>query len=72
MAPANLVGTTTGGDKHWPCRKGTRTTSTGRAQISDALDAGVYEFKILSQGSVCKVLLEDPPDPRTGWSIHAK
>jgi len=34
--------------------------------VSDNLDAGTYEFKVLSQGAVCKVLLEGPADPHTG------
>jgi hypothetical protein len=40
--------------EHWP------------GPISDALDDGNYDFKVVSQDTVCKVRLDGPADPRTG------
>jgi len=55
-----------GGDKIWPLPEGKNDGKHWPGPISDALDDGDYAFTILSQGVVCKVRLDGPPDPRTG------
>jgi hypothetical protein len=55
-----------GGDKIWPMPEGTQDEQHWAGPVSDALDAGDYSFKILSQDSTCTVRLEGPPDPKTG------
>lgn len=55
-----------GGDKLWPLPEGEGDEQHWPGPISDALDAGNYSFKVLSQGAVCTVRLEGPPDPQTG------
>jgi hypothetical protein len=55
-----------GGDKIWPMPEGTGDDHHWAGPISDALDDGDYAFRILSQGSVCSITLEGPPEPKTG------
>jgi len=55
-----------GGDKIWPLPEGEQDERHWPGPVSDALDAGNYEFKVLAQGAVCRVRLEGPADPRTG------
>jgi hypothetical protein len=55
-----------GGDKIWPLPEGTEDEHHWPGPISDALDDGNYDFKVLSQGAECKVRLDGPPDARTG------
>jgi hypothetical protein len=55
-----------GGDKIWPLPEGSQDAEHWPGPISDALDDGNYDFKVLSQDAVCKVRLDGPADPRTG------
>lgn len=55
-----------GGDKIWPLPEGTQDPQHWPGPISDVLDDGTYDFKVLSQDPVCMVRLEGPADPRTG------
>jgi hypothetical protein len=55
-----------GGDKIWPLPEGSQDARHWPGPISDALDDGNYDFKVLSQDAVCTVRLEGPADPRTG------
>lgn len=55
-----------GGDKIWPLPEGSEDAQHWPGPISDALDDGDYDFKVLSQHAVCTVRLEGPADPRTG------
>jgi hypothetical protein len=55
-----------GGDKIWPLPEGRNDDKHWPGPIADALDDGAYAFTILTQGVVCKVRLDGPPDPRTG------
>jgi hypothetical protein len=55
-----------GGDKIWPLPEGSQDAQHWPGPISDVLDDGIYDFKVLSQGAVCTVRLEGPADPRTG------
>lgn len=55
-----------GGDKIWPMPEGSQDEHHWPGPISDPLDDGNYEFKVLSEGPLCKVRLEGPPDPKTG------
>lgn len=55
-----------GGDKVWPLPEGTQDEQHWPGPLSDALDDGIYEFKVLSQSPTCAVRLEGPPDPTTG------
>jgi hypothetical protein len=55
-----------GGDKIWPLPEGEQDEQHWPGPVSDALDAGNYEFKVLAQGAVCTVRLDGPADPRTG------
>ena len=55
-----------GGDKLWPLPEGEGDEQHWPGPISDALDAGNYSFKVLSQGAICTVRLEGPADPQTG------
>jgi len=55
-----------GGDKIWPLPEGEQDEQHWPGPVSDALDAGNYEFKVLAQGAVCTIRLEGPADPRTG------
>ena len=55
-----------GGDKIWPLPEGHQDEQHWPGPLADALDDGDYAFSIVSQGSVCKVRLDGPADPRTG------
>jgi hypothetical protein len=55
-----------GGDKVWPLPEGSQDAQHWPGPISDVLDDGDYDFKVISQDAVCAVRLEGPPDPRTG------
>lgn len=55
-----------GGDKIWPLPEGTEDAQHWPGPISDALDDGDNDFKVLSHDAVCAVRLEGPADPRTG------
>ena len=55
-----------GGDKLWPLPEGTQDEQHWPGPISDALDAGAYEFKVVSSAPVCKIALQGSPDPQTG------
>ena len=55
-----------GGDKIWPLPEGPQDAQHWPGPISDVLDDGNYDFKVLSQDTVCTVRLEGPADPRTG------
>jgi len=55
-----------GGDKIWPLPEGRKDDKHWPGPLADPLDDGDYAFSILSQGKVCKVRLDGPPDPRTG------
>jgi hypothetical protein len=55
-----------GGDKVWPLPEGSQDAQHWPGPISDALDDGNYDFKVLSQDAVCTVRLDGPADPRTG------
>lgn len=55
-----------GGDKIWPLPEGTQDAQHWPGPISDVLDDGNYDFKVLSQDAVCTVRLQGPADPRTG------
>ena len=55
-----------GGDKIWPLPEGRKDDKHWPGPLADPLDDGDYAFSILSQGKVCRVRLDGPPDPRTG------
>jgi hypothetical protein len=55
-----------GGDKIWPLPEGHQDEHHWPGPLADPLDDGDYKFSIESQGPVCKVRLDGPPDPRTG------
>jgi hypothetical protein len=55
-----------GGDKIWPLPEGSQDAEHWPGPISDALDDGNYDFKVVSQDAVCTVRLDGPADPRTG------
>lgn len=55
-----------GGDKIWPMPEGSPDEHHWPGPISDALDDGNYEFKVLSESPLCRVRLDGPPDPKTG------
>ncbi len=55
-----------GGDKIWPLPEGSQDAQHWPGPISDVLDDGNYDFKVLSHDGVCTVRLEGPADPRTG------
>jgi hypothetical protein len=55
-----------GGDKIWPLPEGRKDEKHWPGPLADPLDDGDYAFSILSQGEICKVRLDGPPDPRTG------
>ncbi|HJZ63394.1 MAG TPA: DUF4380 domain-containing protein [Candidatus Acidoferrum sp.] len=55
-----------GGDKIWPLPEGRKDEKHWPGPLADPLDDGEYTFSVLSQGDVCKVRLDGPPDPRTG------
>jgi hypothetical protein len=55
-----------GGDKIWPLPEGSQDAQHWPGPISDVLDDGTYDFRVLSQDAVCTVRLEGPADPRTG------
>jgi len=54
-----------GGDKIWPLPEGNDDEQhwTG---ASTPLDDDAYQFSILSQGTICTVRMDGPPDPPTG------
>jgi hypothetical protein len=68
IAPAQAKGEwiNYGGDKLWPLPEGREDEQHWPAPLSDALDDGEYELKIVSRSPVCAVRLEGPADPRTG------
>ena len=55
-----------GGDKIWPMPEGSQDEHHWPGPISDLLDDGNYEFKILSKAPECRVRLDGPPEPKTG------
>jgi hypothetical protein len=55
-----------GGDKLWPLPEGRGDAQHWAGPISDLLDDGAYDLKVISQGPVCAVRLEGPADPVTG------
>lgn len=55
-----------GGDKLWPLPEGPDDGSHWPGPISDQLDDGEYQLKVLSQGSACSVRLDGPADSKTG------
>lgn len=55
-----------GGDKIWPLPEGRKDGKHWPGPLSDPLDDGDYAFSMLSQGEVCKVRLDGPPDLETG------
>ena len=55
-----------GGDKIWPLPEGRKDDKHWPGPLSDPLDDGDYRFSIQSQGEVCKVRLDGPPDLETG------
>jgi hypothetical protein len=54
-----------GGDKLWVLPEGNDDEKHWVGN-SDLLDDGPFEFKVLSQGQRCEVLLTGPADPQTG------
>jgi hypothetical protein len=55
-----------GGDKIWPLPEGRSDEQHWPGVLSDVLDDGEYDLKIVSQAPVCAVRLDGPADPRTG------
>jgi hypothetical protein len=55
-----------GGDKVWPLPEGKDDGQHWPGPISDNLDDGEYQLKIISQGETCSVRLDGPADARTG------
>ena len=55
-----------GGDKLWPLPEGREDEQHWPGPLSDALDDGTYELRVISQAPVCAVRLDGPADPRTG------
>lgn len=55
-----------GGDKLWPLPEGHEDEQHWPGPVSDPLDDGDYQFSVVSDGSICKVRLDGPADPRTG------
>jgi hypothetical protein len=55
-----------GGDKLWPLPEGREDEQHWPGPLSDPLDDGEYELKIVSQSPACTVRLEGPADFRTG------
>lgn len=55
-----------GGDKIWPLPEGSQDAQHWPGPISDVLDDGNYDFKVLSPDAGCTVRLQGPADPRTG------
>jgi len=55
-----------GGDKLWPLPEGRGDEQHWPGPVSDLLDDGEYELRMVSQAPVCTVRLEGPADPRTG------
>ena len=55
-----------GGDKIWPMPEGNEDEHHWPGPIADALDDGEYSATVLSQGHLCRVRLDGPPDEKTG------
>ena len=55
-----------GGDKLWPLPEGPDDGSHWPGPLSDPLDDGEYQLKVISQGSACAVRLDGPADAKTG------
>ena len=55
-----------GGDKLWPLPEGRDDAEHWAGPVSDVLDDGTYDLKVISQGPVCAVRLDGPADPTTG------
>jgi hypothetical protein len=54
-----------GGDKDWPLPEGDQDEQHWRGD-SDTLDDGVYAANVVSNGNVCSIFLQGPPDVETG------
>lgn len=55
-----------GGDKIWPLPEGEQDEQHWPGPVSDALDAGNYEFRVLARGAICTIRLDGPADLHTG------
>jgi hypothetical protein len=55
-----------GGDKLWPLPEGRDDAEHWAGPVSDVLDDGAYDLKVISQGPVCAVRLDGLADPTTG------
>jgi hypothetical protein len=55
-----------GGDKLWPLPEGRGDAQHWAGPMSDLLDDGAYDLKVISQAPVCTLRLEGPADPVTG------
>jgi hypothetical protein len=55
-----------GGDKLWPLPEGRDDAEHWAGPVSDVLDDGAYDLKVISQGPACAVRLNGPADPTTG------
>jgi hypothetical protein len=55
-----------GGDKLWPLPEGRDDAEHWAGPVSDVLDDGAYDLKVISQGPACAVRLDGPADPTTG------
>jgi hypothetical protein len=55
-----------GGDKIWPLPEGSQDEHHWPGPISDLLDDGNYEFKVVSEAPNCKIRLDGPAEPKTG------
>jgi len=55
-----------GGDKLWPLPEGRGDAQHWAGPMSDLLDDGAYDLKVISQAPACAVRLEGPADPVTG------
>ena len=55
-----------GGDKLWPLPEGREDEQHWPGPLSDDLDDGEYQLKVVSQDAACTVRLDGPADLRTG------
>jgi hypothetical protein len=55
-----------GGDKLWPLPEGHGDAEHWPGPISDALDDGEYNFRIVRESEMCTVRLDGPADAATG------
>jgi hypothetical protein len=55
-----------GGDKLWPMPEGHEDAEHWPGPVSDVLDDGEYNFRVVSENPSCTVRLEGPADSRTG------